>query len=214
MRWRAWRSLLAAGMSSLCLLGCSEKSAIQKQVRDPLLITKKPVEGRAESTSTSPPAYAELSPPPLPETAVATAPVNPEVLGVKRIEHADAGSSKPAVAAVPAVRSGPSSNSAETVSRRGPATIHDHAADHSWLQGVVDKHYHGHWELRYCDPSEEDEWGGKVILDDDSRLASLKAGDVVRVEGEIVREDGKAKRGTWNHFVLYRIKDLQVIQGK
>ena len=123
MRQRAWRSLLVASMSSVCLLGCSEKSAIQKQVRDPLLITKKPVEGRAESTSTSPPAYAELSPPPLPETAVATAPVNPEVLGVKRIEHANAGSSKPAVTAVPAVRSGPSSNSAETVSRRVPGEI-------------------------------------------------------------------------------------------
>ena len=213
MRLRAGISLIAAGICTLCLLGCSEKSAIQKQVRDPLLISKKPVEGRMESTPTSPPAYAELSPPLVPENAVATAPVNPEALGLKRIERADAGSSKPAVTAVPAVRTGPASAPAETVSRRGPATIHGRAADHSWLQGVIDKHYQGHWELRYCDPSEEDEWGGKVILDDDSRLTSVKPGDVVRVEGEIVRENGIAKRGTWNHFVHYKIKDLQVIQG-
>jgi hypothetical protein len=179
-----------------------------------LLISKKPVEGRLEPTPSSPPAYAELTPPQVPDTAVATAPVSPEALGLKRIEHANAGSTKPPVAVIPAVRTGPNSTPAETVSRKGPASIHGHAADHSWLQGVVDKHYHGHWELRYCDPSEEDEWGGKVILDDDPHLASLKAGDVVRVEGEIVREDGQAKRGTWNHFVHYKIKDLQVIQGK
>jgi hypothetical protein len=197
----------------MCLLGCSEKSAIQKQVRDPLLISKKPTEGRTESRPSNAPAYAELSPPPVPETAVATAPVSPEILGLKRIEHADAGSSQPPVNAVPAIRSGPAAP-AETVSRRGPTSIHGHAPDYSWLQGVIDKHYQGHLELRYCDPSEEDEWGGKVILEDDSRLAELKAGDVVRIEGEIVREDGKAKRGTWNHFVLYRIKDIQLIQGK
>jgi hypothetical protein len=196
------------------LLGCSEKSAIQKQVRDPLLISKKPIESRTESPQSSPPVYAELSPPPIPETAVATAPVSPDVLGLQRIEHADANSAKPPLSASPAVRTGPTSVPAETVSRKGPATIHSHAADYSWLQGVIDKHYQGHLELRYCDPSEEDEWGGKVILEDDSRLAQFKAGDVVRVEGAIVREDGKAKRGTWNHFVHYRIKDIQIIQSK
>src|SRR6516165_9204476 len=108
MRLRA-KSLLATSICVVCLLGCSEKSAIHKQVRDPLLISKKPIEGRTESPQSNPPAYAELSPPPVPETAVATAPVSPEVLGLKRIEHADASSTKPRVSAAPAVRTGPAS---------------------------------------------------------------------------------------------------------
>jgi hypothetical protein len=197
----------------MCLLGCSEKSAIQKQVRDPLLISKKPVEGRADSASPNSPAYAELSPPMVPETAVATAPVSPEALGLRRIEHADTGATKPIVTGVPAVRSGAGPAPAETVSRRGPASIYGHAADHSWLQGIMVKHYLGHLELRYCDAGDDDEWGGKVILEDDSRLARFKEGDVVRVEGEIVLEDGKAKRGAWNHFVHFRIKDIRLVQS-
>jgi hypothetical protein len=208
------QSLLAACCLGLCLVGCSEKSAIQKQVRDPLLISKKPVEGRPTSGSPDPPAYAELSPPVVPETAVATAPVSREALGLKRIEHAEEGPTKPTVTAVPAVRSGAGSAPAETVSRRGPASIHDHAPDHNWLQGVLVKHYLGHWELRYCDAGEDDEWGGKVILEEDSRLGRFQEGDIVRVEGEIVTEDGKAKRGAWNHFVHYRIKEIRLVQGK
>jgi hypothetical protein len=206
--------LFASGLGSLCLLGCSEKSAIQKQVRDPLLISKKPVESRTEQPAANAIAYAEPSPPPVPESAIATAPVNLEALGLKRVEHADAAAGKSGVIAAPAVRSGPASVSAETVSRSGPASIHGHAPDHAWLQGVIDKHYQGHLELRYCDPSEEDAWGGKVILEDDPRLAQCKDGDVVRVEGEIVQEAGKPKRGAWNHFVQYRIKEIKLIQSK
>lgn len=211
MRRQSWRSLLLATLSSLWLLGCGEKAPIHKQIRDPLLISKKPVEGRAEKPAPEPVAYAELSPPPVPEAAIATAPVKLEAIGANRIERAD---TKPALNVAPAVRTNAAPPPAETVSRREPASIHGHAPDHSWLQGVIDKHYHGHLHLRYCDPSEEDEWGGKVCLEDEPRLAQFKDGDVVRVEGQIVQEDGKVMRGTWNHFVHYRLKDIRLIQSK
>ena len=211
MRWRAWGQFTLASTISFCTLGCGEKAPIHKQVRDPLLISKKPVESQAERLTPTAVAYAEPSPPPVPETAVATAPVKLEAIGLKRPEPAK---NAPELTATPAIRTNEPGTPAETVSRRGPASIYGHAPDHAWLQGVIDKHYHGHLSLRYCDPSEEDEWGGKVVLEEDPRLAEFKDGDVVRVEGEIVREDGKVKRGVWNHFAHYRLKDIRLIQSK
>jgi hypothetical protein len=43
-------------------------------------------------------------------------------------------------------------------------------------------------DLRYRPASEDDAWGGKVRLADDPRLADFRPGDVVAVEGEIVRD--------------------------
>jgi len=202
---------MAAITSSTCLLGCGEKSAIHQQVRDPLLISKKPVEGQAGRLAPTPVAYAEPSPPLPPETAIATAPVKLEAIVAKGVERAN---TAPALTATPAVRTNSSATPTQTTSRREPASIYGHAPDHAWLQGVIDKHYQGHLSLRYCDPSEEDEWGGKVVLEDDPRLSEFKDGDVVRVEGEVVREDGKVKRGVWNHFAHYRFKDIRLIQSK
>jgi hypothetical protein len=203
----------------LGLLGCGEKAPINKHVRDPLLISKKPIEGKPEQAAPVHVAVAEPSPPPVPDEAIATAPVKLEAIGVGGVERAGGPTNpeppKPPVNATPAIRSGASADvPAATVARREPASLYGHAPDHTWLQGVIDKHYHGHLNLRYCDVSEEDAWGGKVMLADDPRLAALKDGDVVRVEGEVLHEDGKAKRGTWNHFVQYRIKDVRLIQGK
>jgi hypothetical protein len=213
MRRLAW---FAAGACWFGLLGCGEKAPINKHVRDPLLISKKPIEGKPDKPAPVAVAAVEPPAPTAPETAVATAPVKLESIGAGGVEHAGGPpAAKPPLNATPASRSGASAEvPAETVSRREPGRIYDHAADHAWLQGVIDKHYHGHLNLRYCDPSEDDAWGGKVMLLDDPKLAHLKDGDVVRVEGEIIYEDGKAKRGTWNHFVQYRIRDVQLIQGK
>ena len=213
MRRRTWQTLLMASLSIPCLLGCGDKSAVHQQIRDPLLISKKPVEAAVQRSAPAAIAYAEPSPPAIPEAAVATAPVKLEAIDINRAQ-ADGASSKPPLAAVPAVRTGSAATPTETVSRRHPASGYDHAPDHSWLQGVIDKHYHGHLSLRYCDPSEEDEWGGKVVLEGDPRLSQFKDGDVVRVEGEIVREAGQVKRDTWNHFAVYRLKDIRLIQSK
>jgi hypothetical protein len=202
---------MAASVSCSCLIGCGDKSAIHQQVRDPLLISKKPVEGRAERPAPTPVAYAAPLPPAPPETALASAPVKLQAIGVNGTERAE---TAPVLTATPAIRTNPAVTSGETVSRREPAKIYGHAPDHAWLQGVIDKHYQGHLSLRYCDPSEDDEWGGKVVLEEDPRLSEFKDGDVVRVEGEIVREDGKVKRGVWNHFAHYRFKDIRLIQSK
>jgi hypothetical protein len=99
----------------MCLLGCGEKSVINKQVRDPLLISKKPVEGRAGQPAPVHLASAEPSPPPLPEAAVATAPVR-----LQPIRQADdiQRAAQPRLDATPAVRTGPKGDvPAEAVSR-------------------------------------------------------------------------------------------------
>ena len=71
-----------------------------------------------------------------------------------------------------------------------------HAADHSWLQGELDRHYRGHLELRFRPASEEDSLGGKVRLVDDPRLAEFRPGDVIAVEGELLTDpDGGTRSG-------------------
>lgn len=88
-----------------------------------------------------------------------------------------------------------------------------HDAAYTTLQGVVDRHHHGHVYLRYCDPKVEDPWGGKVCLEDDPRLASVKEGDVLRVEGSIVPEADSTRRHTWKHYPRFRIKNVATIQS-
>ena len=83
--------------------------------------------------------------------------------------------------------------------------------DYGWLQGVVDRHYRGHWYLRYCDPSVEDKNGGKVCLADDPRLSQLKDGDVIFVEGEIVQEKEPVDRGPWHHYPRYQIRTMKPV---
>jgi len=88
------------------------------------------------------------------------------------------------------------------------------AADHTWLQGVLDKHYRGHFNLRYCDATAEDDWGGKVHLEEDEKLQQFQDGDVVYVEGELVRENGQVLRGHLNQYPRYRIRYAELIRHK
>lgn len=88
-----------------------------------------------------------------------------------------------------------------------------HDAAYTTLQGVVDRHHHGHVYLRYCDPKVEDHWGGKVCFEDDPRLASVKEGDVIRVEGSIVPEADATRRHTWKHYPRFRISNVETIQS-
>jgi hypothetical protein len=83
-----------------------------------------------------------------------------------------------------------------------------HAADYSWLVGEIDVHYRGHKEMRFCPMSEENAIGGKVRLVDDPRLADLKAGTLVRIEGELVRDDPTAVGG---EYPRYHIRNIQII---
>jgi hypothetical protein len=87
-----------------------------------------------------------------------------------------------------------------------------HDAQYTWIQGVVEKHYHGRIYLRYCDPSVEDPHGGKVCLDHDPSLEQFKEGDVIRVEGTISHEPDPSRHAGWQHFPHYHVQSARLIQ--
>jgi hypothetical protein len=218
---------------------------------DPLLLSKKPVLGRAQDARPVVLASAEPMAPPGPAVALASAPRTAQTTTVslgsrpeatapdlppppsppgadasgsppansvstfKTAERSGFGSGESAVAAITAVRTKETpAIPAVTAVERKVSGNYGNAADYSWLQGVVDKHYQGHLYLRYCDHSVEDTWGGKVCLQDDPRLAQLKDGDVIQVEGEIAAERDPSSRGAWHHYPHYQIRNLKVIQSK
>jgi hypothetical protein len=229
---RRWcPALLVAGT---LLVGCERGAVRQSYPPDPLFTSKKPVEARAESAR---PLLAHNEPgvPGLPPTAVASAP-REHVVGKPRTPPERTAPPEPVppppppdpvpeappppppgqetAPAAPAVHT----HDAEPVAPPPPAKpvagTYGHAADYSWLQGTLDRHFHGHLELRYCDPATEDEWGGKVCLDADPRLAEFHEGDVLFVEGEIVRENGAAQRGSWNQYPRYLIRNLELVRHR
>ncbi|MCX7699701.1 MAG: hypothetical protein N2039_02370, partial [Gemmataceae bacterium] len=69
--------------------------------------------------------------------------------------------------------------------RKSVAGNFGHDPDRRWLQGVLERHYRGYYCLRYCDPSVEDEFGGKVRLQEDERLGQFRDGDVIGIIGRI-----------------------------
>jgi hypothetical protein len=106
--------------------------------------------------------------------------------------------------------------SAAPVAQTGHRTVsgpYGHSDDHTWLQGELDRHYRGHLDLRYRPASEEDAFGGKVRLENDPRLAEFRAGDIVAVEGELVRDpDGEAQ--PWSQYPRFHIRDIKLIERK
>jgi hypothetical protein len=122
-------------------------------------------------------------------------------------------SAETAVVATPATRSKEITTvvTAPAIRRQVPET-HGNATDYGWLQGVLEKHYAGRWELRYCNPSVEDKWGGKVSIIDDPKLALFKEGDLVLVEGELIPEAGP--RDAWRHFPQYRVREIWLAQAR
>jgi hypothetical protein len=75
-----------------------------------------------------------------------------------------------------------------------------HDDDFHWLQGVLERHHRGYCTLRYCDPSVEDEFGGKLRLKEDDRLAAFHDGDVIGVNGDLQKDDATtayAVREVW-----------------
>ena len=88
-----------------------------------------------------------------------------------------------------------------------------HAADYSWLQGELDRHYRGHLELRFRAATEEDRLGGKVRLEDDPRLAEFRPGDVIAVEGELLSDpDGNAP--SWSQYRRFHIRAVRLVERK
>jgi len=217
---------LVAILGSGVGLGCGTTGDRKPYLQDPLLISKKPVEGKAQDARPVLLAQADPAPPMGPGVSLAAAPRPVEPMNAPDLQAlAQPGSPTPDVAAQtvstykgavevsPAVRVKDSQQvSAVTAIQRHVSGIYGNAPDYGWLQGVVDKHYQGHWYLRFCDPSVEDKHGGKVCLVDDPRLAQLKDGEVIFVEGEIVPEKETVNRGPWHHYPRYQIRTLKPVQ--
>jgi hypothetical protein len=67
------RTILASLLGGGLLFGC-ERAALRPPLPDPLLESKRPLQGKSDQAGTQPVAYSEPSLPPLPANALATAP--------------------------------------------------------------------------------------------------------------------------------------------
>jgi hypothetical protein len=185
---------------------------------DPLLMSKKPIEGNVVYPDTLLAAGSEPLAPGLPPSAYASGarPVHPQLAG----PIPSPGPTVPAmtipghhgpVQAVPAVQSRLVPEAAP--GGRKADGLYGHAPDYTWVQGVVDRHYNGQVSLRYCDAAVEDAHGGKVSLDDDPRLADFKDGDVVVIEGSLVADgNAAATPGCWRAYPKYRVYNVWLVQ--
>lgn len=203
---------LCAGLVATSALGC-ESAARRPYADDPFLMNRKPVV--AEAAAASPGALARTEPPPPtpPSTALASAAVADETQPTPATPAPvpDMADAKPPVPAVPVARTKPLPEppASPPIRRQVPET-YGHAADYTWLQGVLDKDYQGQVGLRYCEPSLEDRWGGKVILADDPRLAQFHDGDLILVEGELVKD--KAAVDARHRYPTYRLGEIWLVQ--
>jgi hypothetical protein len=198
-----WRRILRtcfwSALGCAPILGCEALFPRPPYPQDPLLLSKKPVEGKPDRTEPVRLAYTEPMPPPLPAVAlVSKQPASP-ILSTPRTLAAATGApqlaappqdlniSQPSPLAQPPERLSDSAVvQAIPVSRQKPSVDYDYAADYSWLQGVLERANPGQLSLRFCKSAAEDKWGGRFVLGEDARLVQLRPGDVVRVDGELL----------------------------
>jgi len=233
------RLCLAALLGSSMAVGCER--AATRTPPDPLLVSKKPVPGKNPDAEPEPVAVAlgEPSAPPMPLSAVASGPplagsaVSPDPerdryrprLSISAKTEAEppasvldmpVGTSEKTPAAALALPVSHAESSGQVTGtlavRRQVAGTYGHAADYSWLQGVLRRDYHGQIALRYCDHTVDDTHGGKVVLRKDPRLDDFKDGDVILVEGEIAQENGQPVRCDWNHFPHYQVRNVWLVE--
>jgi len=206
MLYRKWR---IAGLSSLFLFGC--ESSRQSLPDDPLLLDKKPIESKVENAVPPILVLAEPTPPAIPPQAIASAEEPPpaNLTGDEKqglAAQPALGAGKGWVPATPASRSRPLREADPEVSiRRQVPETYGHAADYSWLQGVLAKPSQGLATLRYHEVPSDDRWRGQVSLGHDPRLAPFQDGDLVLVEGELLtgQTDGSYPR--------FRIREMWLV---
>jgi hypothetical protein len=93
----------------------------------------------------------------------------------------------------------------------GPASrpAFGHAGDYTWIVGELDYVYSKKaWRVRYANLDEEDRYGGSVLLTEEqeaSLLQRFKAGQVVRIEGHLLKPD--AREGS----PLYKIDSIATV---
>jgi hypothetical protein len=223
-RW-AW-----AALASSVVLGCQ---SAQQGPHAPLLSSKQPVAG-VPATSDAPVQVAEAEPkaPQLSADALASLPAGAEPaaslgLPTGSVRPSDTGPAAPPpadspfrfakrsrgpVQATPAVRSsGPNGDAGPAL---GGAEQFGHADDHTWLQGIFEKHYRGLCYLRFCDHATADSLGGKVCLDRDPVLDQFKDGDIVYVEGGINPEPDTERHEAWKHYPRYKVRSARLVGHK
>jgi hypothetical protein len=89
-----------------------------------------------------------------------------------------------------------------------PPSRPGHAEDYSWLCGEVQyDHISKGWRLRYASLDEVDRWGGAVILVADGSLQSLKDGQIIRVRGNLINQEGR--KGA----PAYRVEAIAIVEG-
>ena len=88
---------------------------------------------------------------------------------------------------LPAAATGPiimSSLEPVAVQRKQVSGSYGHDPDYGWLQGTVQRLARGGCYIRFCDPSVENDYGGKFQVEDEAVLAPYRDGEVVGVTGE------------------------------
>ena len=211
---RIWPAALLA----CCLTGgCELGSVRNKYPQDPLLLSKKPVDGKIDSSKPVLLARAEPAVPPLPNMALVSAPPSREPPLEREPQRASPETPDqlpPTVRVIPAVRSGISSVvPGSPAVRRRTSGLYGSAPDHSWLQGVLESD-DGRSYLRYADRAVDDPWGGKMALEDEPRLAEFRTGVVLMVEGEMITsEEGQPVYDSY-HYPRYRIRNVWRVPEK
>jgi hypothetical protein len=224
---RVFRAGFAGLLGAALIAGCHSAQTEESYPKDPLLLSKKPVAGKATDGRSELLAMSEPAAPELPAVALASAPKSPAsgsdgraspsrlATSGRMVNAKPVAMAKQPLTASPAARTGNAAEASATpASRHVVDGVYGHSPDYTWLQGVLDRHYHGHMNLRFCDPTVEDPYGGKVCLVDDPRLSQFQEGDVVAVEGAMVPAEESTGERRGHHYPRYRIRDVQLIERK
>lgn len=220
MRNPTARRWLALALGTGVMAGCQSGAARHSYANDPLILSKRPVDGKPGPAGRPVlVAQADPAPPAMPTSAVAQAsPTKPATADGRGPDLPAEAATEAATAPKPSVEATPAGREKEAGPFTGKSVartvdgVYGHAADYSWLQGVVDRHYLGYLTLRYCDLATDDPWGGKVILDEDPRLAQFHDGDVVQVEGELVHRVPDSTRHAWDQNPHYHLRDIRLVK--
>ena len=84
-----------------------------------------------------------------------------------------------------------------------------HAADYRWVCGELQySPFDKTWRVRYAGCDEVDPYGGSVTIVDEAHAQSFKEGQIVRVEGRLIRAKGNSIAPR------YEVRSLRVIADK
>ncbi len=131
---------------------------------------------------------------------------NPPASSVTRASYTAPVESKPVAPALQAPRPSSVAPVRPLLPASPPKTGYGHAADYSWLSGELEYlQTRQVWRLRYALADQEDRYGGTVILVGEGLPANCKAGQLVRVEGQLLNPDSDRPRPP------YRVRTFQVM---